>query len=170
MEFFDVIKSRHSIRAFIDRPVEADKIRKVLEAANSAPSAHNAQNYVIFLMEGKNKTAKLKSAAKQEFVYTAPAVLVFCANIETEDKDSKRPLPNIFPVQDATIAASYAQLAVTALGLGCVWVGSFDPDKLSEAVGAPKTLAPVMLMPIGYPAENPAPKPRKKLEDIVHRV
>jgi nitroreductase len=83
---------------------------------------------------------------------------------------SKKLLSEEFPVLDATIAASYAQLAVTALGLGSVWVESFDSDKLMEALGSPDGLIPVVVMPIGYPAEDPEPKPRRKLDDIVHRV
>jgi nitroreductase len=169
MDFLDAVKSRRSIRAFMDTPVEKDKIRKVLEAANSAPSAHNSQEYEIFLMEDRRKIEELKSAVRQEFILKAPAVLVFCAHLGQE-KDSKRPLSEMFPVQDATIAASYAQLAAAALGLGSVWVGSFDPDKLREVLGAPKEFVPVVLMPIGYPAEHPEAKPRRSLDDIVHRM
>jgi nitroreductase len=171
MEFFDTVKGRRSIRAFMDKPVEKDKVRRVLEAANSAPSAQNLQKYEIFLMEDRHKIAELESVARQEFVSKAPAVLVFCARVEKNKvAASKKLLSEEFPVLDATIAASYAQLAVTALGLGSVWVESFDSDKLMEALGSPDGLIPVVVMPIGYPAEDPEPKPRRKLDDIVHRV
>lgn len=170
MEFFDTVKNRHSIRTFMDMPVEKDKIRKVLEAANSAPSAQNLQKYEIYLMDNRSKIAELEPIAAQEFVSKSPVVLVFCAHMEVEGGKNRRGSSNAFVVEDATIAAAYAQLAVTALGLGSVWVASFDSDKLLELLKAPKTLVPVVLMPIGYPAEDPVPKPRRKLDDIVHKV
>ena len=105
----------------------------------------------------------------QEFVSKAPVVLAFCARIE-KNKDSKITLSDILPVLDATIAASYAQLAVSAQGLGTVWVASFDSVKLLKVLGAADDLFPIVLMPIGYPAENPERKPRRSLKDIVHRV
>lgn len=170
MEFFDTVKSRHSVRAFLDKAVEGDKTRKILEAANSAPSARNLQKYEIFLIEDKGKRAELSSVAQQEFVPKAPLVLVFCARMKTEKEDNKITLSEIFPVLDATIAASYAQLAAAAQGLGSVWVASFDPDKLLEVIGAADDLLPIVLMPIGYPAETPKPTPRRSLDDIVRRV
>ena len=167
MEFFDTVKNRHSVRAFLSKAVESGKLNRIIAAANSAPSAHNLQAYEIFLLEGKSKIAELKSAAMQEFVSKAPAVLVFCAHVSEE----KATAPSqMYSVLDATIAASYAQLASADLGLSSVWVASFDAGRLMAVIGAKEGLVPIVLMPIGYPAENPKPTPRRPLDDIVHKV
>jgi nitroreductase len=168
MEFFDTVKSRHSTRGFLDKAVEIEKIMKILDAANSAPSARNLQEYEMYLLDGKEQTAILKGIAAQEFVSKAPAAIVFCAH--TKNSSEKMTLSDIFPVLDAAIAASYVQLAAAAQGLGSVWVASFDPGKLLKAIGAPAGLVPIVIMPIGYPAAKPEPTPRRSLDDMVHKV
>lgn len=81
MEFFEVLKKRHSIRVYQDKAVEEEKLTKLLEAANSAPSAGNKQAYEIFVVKDKIKKQMLAQAAHdQGFVAEAPIVLVFCSN------------------------------------------------------------------------------------------
>lgn len=169
MEFFDVLAKRHSIRAFKDREVEEDKLRKILEAANSAPSAGDLQAYEIVVVKGKEKRRALARAAlSQEFIAEAPVVLVFLINpSRTKWRYGLRGM-HLYCIQDAAIAASYAQLAATALGLGSVWVGAFDASEVSRLVKAGKEMTPVAIMPIGYPDEEPEPTPRRRLEDLVH--
>ncbi len=69
MEFFEVLDARHSIRAYDSRPVEGEKLQRILEAVNGAPSAGNLQAFEIYLVcdEG-GKTALVKAAGDQEFL------------------------------------------------------------------------------------------------------
>lgn len=169
MEFFEVLKSRRSVRLYKDKDVEEEKLHKILWAANSAPSAGNLQAYEIVVVKDRRKREALSIAAlRQDFIAQAPVVLVFLINpARTKWRYGLRGI-HLYCIQDATIAASYAQLAATALGLGSVWVGAFDSSKVSEIVGARGELTPVAILAIGYPAEKPTPTPRRSLRDLVH--
>jgi nitroreductase len=171
MDFFDVIRTRRSIRRYDDRPVEEAKLRAVLEAANDAPSAGNLQAYEIYLVQTPGARARLASTLPQmEFFAEAPVVLVFCANPERAVVRYSSRGRSLYSVQDATIACTQAMLAATALGLASLWVGAFQEKAVSEALTLPASIRPVALLPIGYPGESAAPRPRRALRDIVHKV
>ena len=72
----------------------------------------------------------------------------------------------LYSVQDATIACAYAQQAATQLGLGSVWVGAFDDAAVKRVLKAQGDWRPVALLPIGYPAETPAPTSRRPLDEL----
>jgi nitroreductase len=167
MEFFDVIKNRHSIRAFKDKDVEEEKLQKILETVNSAPSAHNLQSYeVVLIKDSKQKEGLASASRNQLFIAEAPVVLVFCANPNRNTRDPLRG-SSLYCLQDATIAAAYAQLAATALGLSSVWIGAFDDEAVSNVINASDT-RPVAIIPIGYPGEEPRKTERRRIGDIVH--
>lgn len=171
MEFFDAVKKRHSVRTYTSKPVENDKLQKILEAANLAPSAGNLQAYEIFLVKDETKRKALAQASLgQSSVAEAPVVLVFCANPErSKNKYGKRG-GGLYNIQDATIAAAYCQLAATTLGLSSVWIGAFDDGEVLKVLGNPSSLVTVAVIPIGYAAEEPEAKPRRKLDDLVHEI
>ncbi len=169
MDFFDVVKRRHSIRAFESRPVDRSKVEAILESANRAPSAGNLQGYEIFLVtrdEGRKTLAR--AALQQWFIAQAPLVLVVCAHPGRSARRYRERGRRLYCVQDATIACAFAMLAATALGLATVWVGAFDDEAVRRAVKAPEGLTPVAILPIGYPAEKPEPTERRRLDDLVH--
>lgn len=171
MEFFEVIDQRHSIRVFDSRPIEPEKLDRILETARRAPSAGNLQSYEIYLVNQVRKRSALAQAANaQGFILVAPVSLVFCANpalaIERYGQRGRR----LFSVQDATIACSFAMLAATAVGLASVWVGAFDDDAVRRVIGAPEDILPVAILPIGYAAGEPERKERRALGELVHRV
>ncbi|MGB9703328.1 MAG: nitroreductase family protein [Candidatus Micrarchaeales archaeon] len=169
MEFFEVLKKRHSIRVFQKREIEKEKILEIMNAINSAPSAGNLQSYKVFIVRDEKKKEKLVEASfGQEFIAQAPVVFVFCA-LQKENKYGERG-KRLYSLQDATIAAAYSQLAATALGLGSVWVGAFDENKVLEILGNPKDLLPIAIIPIGYKGEEPKGRKRKKLEEIFQEV
>jgi nitroreductase len=171
MEFFDVIKNRHSIRTFSDQPVEDEKLQKILETANLAPSAGNLQAYEIYVVTDAKKRDGLSCAAlAQEYIAVAPVALVFCTHPElTEGRYTERGT-RLYTVQDATIACSFAMLAATDLGLGSVWVGTFDEKVVRLIIGAPDSQVPVVILAIGYAAEFPDQHPRRPLGQLAHWV
>lgn len=171
MEFFEVVRQRHSIRNYSSRPVEQGKLDRVLAAANLAPSAANLQSYEVYVVtKVKQRAALAKAACAQGFVLVAPLSLVFCTNpVRLLERYGERGR-GLYAVQDATIACAYAQLAAAAQGLGTVWVGAFDPDAVRQVIGAPDEMEPVAILPIGYPEGQPEIKGRRPLEDLVHSV
>lgn len=174
MEFFETLGTRHSVRAFLDKEVEDEKIRKILEACNSAPSAGNLQAYEIFVVTDMERKMWLADAALgQSFVAKAPVVLVFLASPKASGSKYGKRGENLYCIQDATIAAAYSQLAAVALGLGSAWVGAFDEDGVRTALDA-EGLVPVAIIPVGYASGKRArgwhPVTRRKsLGDLVRR-
>jgi nitroreductase len=171
MEFFDVIQKRYSVRKFTDRPVEPEKLLQILQTANLAPSSGNLQPYEIYVVTNAKKRDGLSCAAlAQESIAKAPVVLVFCTHPElTQGRYTERGT-RLYTVQDASIACAFAMLAATNLGLGCVWVGTFDENVVRLIIEAPDGQEPVVIMPIGYPAEFPDQHVRRPLEELTHWI
>ena len=171
MDFFTVLKKRHSVRLFGDRTVEGEKLQQILEAINRAPSAGNLQAFEVYLVrETQHRTALVKAAGDQEFLAQAPVVLVFCTHAaRAADRYQNRGM-ELYCVQDASIACTYAMLAATALGLSTVWVGAFDEKAVHDIIGAPGDERPVAMLPVGYAAEAPRIRERRDLKDLIHEV
>ncbi len=170
MEFFETVKKRRSIRTYLPKQVENEKLEKILAAANQAPSAGDTQGYEMIVVEDAYLLDQLwKTVPDQTFVKPAPLAVVFCAN---EKRSSEKHLArgkNLYCIQDATIAAAYAQLAAADMGLGTVWVGSFNEEEVRKIIEAPEYLRPVAVIPLGYIGGDPPPTSRRALSDIVHR-
>jgi len=167
ISFFKTVEKRRSIRSFSEKPVEKTKIQKILKTSWMSPSAKGMQNYQIFVVENQKKKENLVKATYGQDYVNSSLVLVFCTNPKKIKFMGIRG-KNLLSVQDATIAASYAQLASTALGLSSVWIGHFKEKAVAEIL---KTkLRPVVILPIGYANENPIPKKNQKMKDLIKRV
>lgn len=151
MEFLDLVIHRKSIRHFAEQDVEQAKLDRILQTARLAPSAGNLKAYVIdVIRNAETKLALSHAAHGQDFIATAPIVLVFLADEKRSADEYGLRGAKLFCIQDATIAAAYAQLAATDLGLASCWVGAFNEEAVAKAVGARSRLRPVALLPIGY--------------------
>jgi nitroreductase len=168
--FFELLRKRRSIRSFKEEPIEESKLNRILEACNLAPSSGGLQTFEIYQVKNREMKEKLVSAAKdQAFVAQAPLLLVFCANpSRSVERFGER--SQLFSVQDATIAAAYAQLTVHLLGLTTVWVGAFDEKKVSETLQLPLGQRPIALLPIGYENEKPKEKATRGIKDLLHII
>lgn len=168
MDFFETVKARHSIRAFQSRPVEDEKVQRIIEAVNLAPSAGDLQAYEIIVVRDSKRRNELAGAALwQSFIAEAPLCFVFLAYPERSSRKYGQRGSELYCLQDATIAVSYAQLAATALGLASTWVGAFDDEAVARAVEAPKNKRPIAILPIGYAAETPDITPRRPVSEIL---
>jgi nitroreductase len=168
--FFQVLQKRRSIRSFKRKHVEEFKINTIVESCDLAPSAGGLQSYEIYQVKGNDKKNLLtRAAGDQMFISEAPLVLVFCANASRSVyKYGNRSV--LYSLQDATIAAAYAQLAAQALGLASAWVGAFDESRVSEALGLPNDHKPVAIIPIGHTNERPFEKVTRGSRDLLHVV
>ncbi|PIS42071.1 MAG: nitroreductase [Candidatus Kerfeldbacteria bacterium CG08_land_8_20_14_0_20_40_16] len=169
MEFKKTIELRHSVRHFLKQPIDNEKIDSILEIVNKCPSAGNLQSYKIYLVKNQNIKKELAEAAiDQEFIYQAPLVMVFCANQEECELKYGLRGKELYSIQDATIAASYAQLAAADQNIGSVWVGAFDPEKVKLILKT--TFLPVAIIPIGYYSEQSFLRERKQKNEIFEEI
>jgi nitroreductase len=171
MDFFKMVEDRRSMRKYAETPVEEEKLQKILETANKAPSAGNLQAYEIFVVRNlEHRQALVIASWDQGFLAEAPVVLVFCAHpARAAEKYNERGI-GLYCIQDATIACTFAMLAAKAQGLDTVWVGAFDEAAVSKIAHIPPNLRPVAMLPIGYAGRVPSIRPRRTLGDLVHEV
>lgn len=155
-----IFENRRSTRGFMGKPVELNKIKTIIEAITSAPSAGNLQGYRVFYTAKKEIIKRVAEACWQEWIEEAPVVFVFFADPDISGAKYGERGRSLYCIEDATIACAYAQLQASALGLGACWVGAFDDEKIKEIFNA-RSLIPVAVLPIGYPAEKPYPRERR---------
>ena len=166
MEFTEVLTHRRSIRSYMSRPVEESKLKRIFEAANLAPSAGNLQAYQVRVVRDQAKrNALAKAAHGQGFIAEAPVCLVFCADPDRSAVKYGKRGRELYSIQDATIAGTFAMLAAVDLGLATVWVGDFDEKEVQQVLDV-KSISPVAIFSLGYAAEQPQPSPRRAIEEI----
>lgn len=172
MEVSEAIQKRRSIRSFdTSKQVSDEQIEKILEAGRLAPSAHNLQDWYFVAVKSPQLKEKLVEAAMgQEFVGEAGVVIVVCADLRLSDRHSTRHGEDFYLIQDTAIATSFMMLQTTELGLGTCWIGAFDEEEVKKVLNLEDHLRPVALLPVGYPAETPSPKPRRSLTEISRKI
>ncbi|MGC8567964.1 MAG: nitroreductase family protein [Candidatus Micrarchaeia archaeon] len=170
MDFFETVERRHTTRLYEENELNEMALLKILETANLAPSARNLQSYEIYVIKDplKKKILLEGSSGRQEAA-KAGALLLFLANPTKGNNEEEKETSKSFAIQDAVIAAAYAQLAATALGLDSGWVAYINKDSLKK-LGIPDTLLPVALIPIGTGSEEVFTRKRRTLDDIIHRI
>ncbi len=167
MSFFKTVEKRRSIRSYSDKTVEKSKIQKILKAAWMCPSAMGMQNFKIFVVEDIKKNEMLVKATHDQEYVNSSLVLVFCTDPKRIKFMGNRG-KSLLSVQDATIAATYSQLAATSLGLSSVWVGHFKEKAVSQILRT--KLRPVVILPIGYANEKAKPKKSQSMKSIIKRI
>lgn len=165
---FNVMLNRRSQRKFEDKEVEDWKIDMIFAAADTAPTAGGFQGFEIFNVKNPEVKLKLAEAANRQPYVNAPVVLVFCMDPSRVKMNFPPQIIKKFSVQDATLAAAYAQLASHALGLSTVWIGMIDEQKVMAALGT--DLTPSSILCIGYPQKMLQPKPKRSLKELIHEV
>lgn len=167
MEFIDVVKKRRSIRAYKPDPVEPEKIAGMLEAARQAPSWRNLQCWRFMVITREEKRTAITSTYSPhnpgvKALLQAPVIIVLCAN----PAESGNWYNKDFYMLDAGLAMEHLVLAATDQGLATCWQGSFDEEKMHEVLGVPGEFRIIALTPLGYPAQERDPRPRKDMEQI----
>jgi len=156
--FYDLLKSRRSIRKFENREVEKDKIDTILKSAALSPSARGRRPWEFIAVTDKDTLQKLSQCREggSQFLAGAPLGIVVAANSEDGD----------IWIEDASIAAVIMQLAAHSLGLGSCWIqvrGRMHPDGreagdyVKEVLGIPSKYSVECIIAIGYPAESKKP-------------
>jgi nitroreductase len=170
MEFQDVVRNRHSVRDFQEKKVDVKIIKRIIDAAMSAPSAGNLQAYKIHIVRSKESRESIAIGSDQHNLAKVPVILVFCADILKSEAKYHERGAELYSFQDATIACAYAQLAAANEGLSTVWVGGFEPLEIARIVGAVEYEVPCAMLAIGYPNAKPRMTDRRPMEEIVKEL
>lgn len=171
MQFSELIAARRSVRHYRKGEIEPAKLQAILDAALEAPSAGNLQAYRIAVVDGAAAKHGLAGAAHgQGLLEQASVLLVFCADAKRSRSHYHDRGATLFALQDATIAAAYAQLAATDQGLASCWVGAFDEDRVSALLDlAAQGLRPVAILVVGHGAEQPERPARRPIAEMLVR-
>lgn len=171
MNFMELATTRYSVRAFDHRAIEADKLQKILEAGRIAPTAKNNQPQKIYVVKSTDGLAKIRNLTRCH--YEAPVVLIVAYD---KNQEWQNPLESgvVSGQQDVSIVATHMMMQATELGVGSVWVDMFSPTEVKKAFALPENIVPVLLMPLGYAADNAAPSPmhmaKKPLDEMVKEI
>ncbi len=162
----ELLRARHSVRKFRSEQVPAELLEKVLEAVRTAPSAGNFQAYEIYIVSGEARMRALAAASfNHDWIAQVPMALVVCTHCARCEYDGREH----WALQDASIAATLAHLAIVDLGLATCWVGAFLPAKVAEVIEAAEGHIPLAMLPVGYSDEVPQESVRRALTEFVHR-
>jgi nitroreductase len=172
MDVEEAIRKRRSVRKYLDKEVEREKLLKVLDAGRLAPSANNSQSWDFVVVQNKETRGKIaQGTVFARFLDQAPVVVVGVGNPKSR-----------YHVTDVSIALENMALQATELGLGSCWVGDFREERVKKLLGIPKGLKIVCLLALGYQRFERTAKEevlrkisrtivkrgRKPLEEIVH--
>ena len=165
MDVIKSIKSRESVRSFLDKEVESDKLTNILEMARLAPSFFNRQDWRFVIVRNIKTKRKLVNDAKSPtFVAESPIFIVGCGKpiepIANSDQSSY--------IIDTTIALTHVTLAAVEYGLGSCWTSIFDEKKVKEILDIPEEIRVIGLISLCYPKDiSVSEKRRLPLDQLI---
>ncbi|MDO5852113.1 MAG: nitroreductase family protein [Methanobacteriaceae archaeon] len=168
MDYFETIEKRYSVRGYLDKPVEKEKLEKILKAGQIAPTGVNKQEFKIFVIDSKKNKKQLEKIYGVEWFSQAPIVLCVASKPSkcwTRPWDGKQ----IYDI-DATIVMDHMILAATALGLGTCYVGAFRRNAAIKLLNLDDEYEPILFTPLGYIDAKPRETTRKPLEELVEYI
>jgi nitroreductase len=169
-----LILSRQSDRNYSDKPVENEKIERIIEAGRMAPSACNAQPWKFIVVTDPELRSQISDAASAKllgmnsFVNQAPVLLIVVrekANMSSrigatvKNKD--------YSLIDIGIASENICLQARAEGIGSCMIGWFDEKKVKKILSIPSSKRVELIITLGYPSKEPREKRRKPLSETV---
>lgn len=176
MDVFEAMANRRSVRAYTDDPVDEADLRRILEAGRSAASWANTQCWEIVLVTRPETKAALQQTLSatnpaRDAMLQAPLVLAACGRTGRAGfkKGQAATAHGDWLMFDVALFLSNVTHAACALGYGTVHVGLFDHAAAAAILGLPGDVRVVELMPLGRPAGPVPPRPRRPLDEFLHR-
>lgn len=165
MDIFEAIFQRRSIRRFIEKPVEEEKIARILDAARWAPSVGNLQEWQFIVVRNPGKKLQLSEACMgQYWIAQASAIIVVLTKNDKVVRTYGKKGEETYVKHDSGAAIQNMLLAAHSLGLGACWVGSFEESAVERILKIPTEIDVHAIIPIGYPSEKPKVPQRFGLE------
>lgn len=171
------IRIRRSIRKYLDQSVEDAKIIQLIESARLAPSGSNTQPWHFIVVKSELTKQKLaKASHDQKWMLSAPVFIACVADIRsrindaihlTLDEDSPQEEVKQI-IRDTSIAIEHILLEASNIGLGTCWVAWFTQKEIRLILNIPSDKYVVGIITVGYADGEPAARPRRKLEDLIH--
>jgi nitroreductase len=174
MTFMELARNRFSERHFDSRPVEEEKLQRILEAGRIAPTACNYQPQQIYVI--RSKAAMEKAKATRASLYGCPVALLVCYDSETVWRNPGDRCYENYNAgeQDASIVAASMMFEAEELGVHSLWIRGFDSKDVIDALDLPENHVPVMMLALGYPGEKSHPAhlhaKRKPMEETVREL
>jgi nitroreductase len=164
MTIIEEIRNRRSIREYSEKPVEKEKLARILEAGRLAPTARNQQDWRILVVTEhavKNRLVD-EASPEQVFLKQAPIILAACALNPEYIMRCGHPAYLI----NLAIVLEHIALQAVREGLGTCWIGSFDEGKAKTVLKVPDRVRIVELMSLGYYHRLPDARARKPIDDL----
>jgi len=168
MDFYEVARTRRSVRSYTPDPIPDDVLNRVLDLARVAPSGSNRQPWKFILVKDENIKAKLAQlCGGQTFIVEAPLVIVACG--ENIHHNRGEYMGDMSMLVDVSIAVDHLTLAARSEGLGTCWIGMFNNEPVKKLLQIPEDVNVAAIVPIGYPRGKAFKEPgkRKKLSEII---
>lgn len=171
MSVLEIIKKRRSIREFKNKEISTEIVEKLIDALIWAPSAGNLQARKFYFVYNKGAKEKLAAAAlDQDFVAQAPLIIVACSDFDKIEWKYGERGRNLYCIIDVALSIENLLLTAFELGLGGTPVGAFDESEVAKILNLPKSQRPVLMVPLGYPAESPEPPERVSKKEAIEFV
>jgi len=169
MDTLECIKTRRSIRKYLDAPIPWDLISNILEAGRYAPSSGNLQNWKFIVVLDKGRKENIAEAClKQSWMTQAPVHIVVCAEPKKAERYYGIRGERLYTVQNCAAVAMNMLLEAHNQGLGGCWIGAFDEDMVKRALAMPEEARPQVILTIGYPDEKVPVPTRFPLEPMTY--
>ncbi|MFA4946330.1 MAG: nitroreductase family protein [Candidatus Micrarchaeia archaeon] len=165
MRVTEAINGRRSIRAFNADALPEGALDELKEAVRWAPSAMNAESRRFYFVTNKGKIEELCAVTRRGFKPEMPLIVIGCTHADGLARFGEK--AERFSLMDVSASVENLLLAAHALGLGSVWCGAFDAEGVRKALAIPKEFEPVVLVPVGVPAEKPEGKRKPASETVV---
>lgn len=169
MNFYELARDRYSVRKYKSDPIPNEVLDRIIEAGMLAPTACNNQPQKIFIAKSKQALEKLKECTP--YTFDAPVVMVIGYD-KTRSWQNKRMPGYESGETDASIVTTHMMLSAWEEGIGSCWVGVFNADDVSKALGLPENVRVTALMPMGYADMEAGPRHSqfREREDIVTEI
>jgi nitroreductase len=169
MGVLEAIYTRRSIRKFLDTPIEYDKLMEVVRAGSYAPCAGNLQNWKFIVETDRERIRSMYHHTLEQAAFTtAPAAIIVVAETEVAEQYYGMRGKRLYAVQNCAAAIQNILLAAHSLGLGAVWIGAFDENRINDLYKVPSSARTQAIVLLGYPDERPQPRHMKHLWYLVN--